>query len=83
MDHIKDTLANSKILEKLRERVTKNNHAQNEVIGLLSPMQRQQVVSVNFAKGRYIIRLKSAYGIMGVRHALRNLHAPVKVIVAD
>ena len=82
MDHIKNTLNNSGLLRNLRDRMKKNSQVSGEVLSLLSPAQRDQVVSATFQKGRYIVRLKSAYVIPGVRHALRNLHHPVQIFVA-
>ena len=81
MDHIKNTIAKSGLLAELKKRVTKNNRVSEEILSLLSPAQKSQVVSAHFGKGRYVVALKSAYAMVGIRHALRNLHAPVHVYV--
>ena len=80
MDHIKDMINGSSILNKLKERMSQGG-GKHEILALLSAVQQKEVVRIGYYKGSYIITLKSAYALYGIRDALRNYHQPVKVVL--
>lgn len=80
MNHIKEALAQSPILSKLKKQLSQGG-GRDEIMALLSEAQKSEVYAVHYNKGVYTVKLKSAYAIYGVKDALRNFHHPVKVVI--
>ena len=80
MQHIGDCLKNLKALKRLKRNVS-NGNQKNEILALLSSDQKQEVTSIVKTKNGYLVKLKSAYAFHGIKHALKNLHYKVKIMV--
>jgi len=80
VNHIKDALNSSPLLEKLRKQLASGG-GRTEIESLLSAAQKSEIHSIYCFKGCYIIKLKSAYALYGIKDALRNFHHPTKVVV--
>ena len=81
MDHIKQMLESSQVLQKLRKRVQQSQHLHADIMGLLPEALRKEVVSARIYKDKAVVVLKSSFAVMAIRHALRNLHYPVDIRV--
>lgn len=81
MDHIKQMLESSRALQKLRKRVQQSQHLHADIMGLLPEALKEEVLSARVYKDKAVVVLKSAFSVMAIRHALRNLHYPVDVRV--
>ena len=82
MDHIKQMLESSQVLQKLRKRVKQSQHLHTEIMELLPEALKKEVVSARVYQDQAVVVLKSSFAVMAVRHALRNLHYPISVRVA-
>lgn len=80
MPHIKHCLTENKILNRLKEKLSDNSD-KKAIRSLLSQVQIQEVISIIKIKSGYIVTLKSAYALYGIRAALRNFYQEIRVVV--
>ena len=80
VNHIKDALNASPLLEKLRKQLASGG-GRTEILSLLSETQRSEIHSISYYQGTYTVKLKSAYALYGIKDALRNFHHPLRVVV--
>ena len=80
MQHIKECFSKHKVLKELKNRLSDRGE-RSEILNLLSKQQRGEVLSVTCSKKGYIVSLRSAYALHGVKQALRNFYLPVRVVV--
>ena len=80
VNHIKDALNASPLLEKLRKQLASGG-GRSEIEALLSEAQKSEIHSISYYKGCYIIKLKSAYALYGIKDALRNFHHPIRITI--
>ena len=69
-----------KVLKRLKEKLSDNGDKQH-IRSLLSENQSQEVISITKVKSGYILTLKSAYALYGIRDSLRNFHQKVRIVV--
>jgi|GEM_PF-6349786 hypothetical protein len=80
MQHIKDCLSTHKVLKRLKEKLSDSGDKQS-LLSLLSDIQKEEIISVVRSKRGYVIKLKSAYALYGIKQALRNFHEPVQILI--
>lgn len=78
MQHVKNCLSDNKTLQRLKEKLADNGD-KKALRALLSESQLKEIVSINQTKDGYIVYLKSAYALYGIRAALRNFHQKVRL----
>lgn len=82
IQHIKNCLEGNPFLRHLREKLG-DNKGKTALLSLLSPLQKQEVLSVVCKKDYYLVRLKRAYALYAIRHSLKNFHAKVRIVVSQ
>lgn len=82
MLHIKQCLSEHKVLNRLKEKLADNGD-KKAIRSLLSEAQKQEVISITRVKSGYIVTLKSAYALYGIRDALRNFGPNIRVVVGQ
>ena len=80
MNHIKDALEKSPILSALRKQLREGG-SRDDILSLLSIAQRSQVIAIECKNGKYVVKLKSAYALFGIKAALKNSHLNIRVVV--
>lgn len=80
MAHIKHCLSENKVLNRLKEKLSDNGD-KKVIRSLLSQAQIQEVISILKIKSGYLLTLKSAYALYGIRAALRNFDQDVRIVV--
>ncbi|MDC3181074.1 hypothetical protein OAT84_02915 [Gammaproteobacteria bacterium] len=81
MSHVKLTLAASKFFQTLKSRASSQSLLQKQVFSLLSPCLQKDVIAVYERYNICYVEINSSYAIMAIKHALKNLGVPVRILI--